>query len=105
MNATVKSLHIYPVKGLKGIDLAEARATDRGFEHDRRWMVVDGEGEFFTQRTHPRMATVWTDLLAGALELSAPDAGSIQVPLVPPRAPSMRVRVCSSVVDAVPASR
>jgi len=105
MNATVKSLHVYPVKGLKGIDLAEASATERGLEHDRRWMVVDAQGEFFTQRSHPKMATVWTDLLPGALELSAPDAGSIQVPLAPPPAPSMRVRVWNSVVDAVPASR
>jgi hypothetical protein len=51
------------------------------------------------------MATVWTDLLPGALELSAPDAGSVQVPFEPPPAPSLRVRVWNSVVDAVPASR
>jgi uncharacterized protein YcbX len=105
MNATVKSLHVYPVKGLKGIDVAEARATERGFEHDRRWMVVDPEGEFFTQRSRPKLATVWTEFLPAALELSAPDVGSIQVPLLPPTAPSMRVRVWNSVVDAVPASR
>jgi len=105
MKATVKSLHVYPVKGLKGIDLAEARATERGLEHDRRWMVVDPAGEFFTQRSHPKLATVWTDLLPGALELSAPEVGAVQVPLVPPPAPSMRVRVWSHVVDAIPASR
>ena len=75
MTATISSLHVYPVKGLKGIDLAEARATERGLEHDRRWMVIDPQGEFLTQRSRPRMATVWTDLLPGALELSAPDAG------------------------------
>jgi uncharacterized protein YcbX len=105
MTATISSLHVYPVKGLKGIDLAEARATERGLEHDRRWMVVDPQGEFFTQRTHPKMATIWTDLVPGALELSAPDAGSVQVPLEPPPASPMRVRVWNSVVDAVPASR
>lgn len=104
MPATISSLHVYPVKGLKGIDLAEARATERGLEHDRRWMVVDPQGEFFTQRSHPKLATIWTELLADGLELSAPDAGSVLVPLVPAPAPPLRVRVWSSVCDAVPAS-
>ena len=105
MPATISSLHVYPVKGLKGIDLREAAATERGLAHDRRWMVVDPQGEFFTQRSHPKLATIWTELLEGGLELSAPDAGSVLVPFQPPPAPSMRVRVWSHVVDAVPASR
>jgi uncharacterized protein YcbX len=105
MNATVKSLHVYPVKGMKGIEVSEARATERGLEHDRRWMVVDPEGEFLSQRSHPKLATLWTDLLPGALELSGPEAGAVQVRFEPPRAPSMRVRVWSHVVDAIPASR
>lgn len=105
MPATIASLHVYPVKGFKGIDLQEAHATERGLEHDRRWMVVDPAGEFFTQRSHPKLATIWTELLADGLELSAPDAASVMVPFVPPPAPSMRVRVWSHVVDAVPASR
>jgi uncharacterized protein YcbX len=50
---------------MKGIDLGEARATERGLEHDRRWMVVDLAGEFFTQRSHPRLATIWTELVDG----------------------------------------
>jgi uncharacterized protein YcbX len=104
MALTVSSLHVYPVKGLKGIDLAHARCTDRGIEHDRRWMVVDERGEFLTQREHPRMATVWTELSPSALTLSAPDMPEVAVPLVPPRAPSLRVRVWKSVCDALPAS-
>ena len=104
MAVTVSSLHVYPVKGLKGIDLAEARATSRGLEHDRRWMVVDAAGEFLTQRSHPRMATIWTDLGPGTLELSAPDAGAVEVPLAPAGAATMRVRVWNSTCDAVPVS-
>jgi len=104
MAVTISSLHVYPVKGLKGIELDAAQATERGLEHDRRWMLVDAEGEFLSQRSHPRMATVWTDIREGVLELSAPDAGSVDVPLEPPPAPSRRVRVWNSVCDAVPAS-
>jgi uncharacterized protein len=102
--ATIKSLHIYPVKGLKGIDLDHARATERGLEHDRRWMVVDAGGEFLSQREHPRMATVWTDIAGGALSLSAPDVGEVSVPLVPASKHAMKVRVWRSTCDAIPVS-
>ena len=104
MPITVSSLHLYPVKGLKGIDVDATRCTDRGLEHDRRWMVIDANGEFMTQREHPRMATVWTDIAPAALELSAPDMPQVSVPLAPPPGPTMRVRVWNSVCDALPAS-
>jgi uncharacterized protein YcbX len=104
MALTLSALHLYPVKGLKGIDLENARCTERGLEHDRRWMVVDADGEFLTQREYPKMATVWTDLSEGALTLSAPDMPSVDVPLGAPPAAPMRVRVWHSVCDAVPVS-
>jgi uncharacterized protein YcbX len=105
MTITISSLHIYPVKGLKGIDLDSAQATDRGLEHDRRWMVVDDDGVFLTQREHPKMATVWTDLDADALSLSAPDEGEVRIPLVPAAdAKRIPVQVWRSVVEAQLAS-
>lgn len=104
MPVILSALHVYPVKGLKGIALQEARCTGRGLEHDRRWMVVDAQGEFLSQRAHPRMATVWTDIAGEALSLSAPDISTVDVPLDPRSSPSMRVRVWNSVCDAVPVS-
>ena len=104
MPVAITSLHVYPVKGLRGVDLRESRCTDRGLEHDRRWMVVDAAGEFLTQRSHPKMATVWTDLGDAALTLSAPDVESVDVPLEPAAAATLRVRVWNSLCDAVPAS-
>jgi uncharacterized protein YcbX len=53
---TVASLHVYPIKSLGGFPVNEARISDRGFEHDRRWMLVDGQGTFITQREVPAMA-------------------------------------------------
>ena len=49
---TVKSLHIYPIKGMRAINISSARLRDAGFEHDRRWMLVDEAGAFLSQRTH-----------------------------------------------------
>lgn len=105
MPITVASLHVYPVKGLKGVELSEARCTERGIEHDRRWMVVDREGEFLSQREHPKMATVWTDLEDGALILSAPDCDAVEVPIERDRPAPLKVRVWNSVCDAAPASQ
>lgn len=53
---TVKSLHVYPVKGMGGIELQEANMFERGVQFDRRWMLVDKDGEFITQRTVSKIA-------------------------------------------------
>ncbi len=52
----IQSLHIYPIKSLAGISVSEAVVTPRGLQHDRRFMLVDPEGTFITQRTNPQMA-------------------------------------------------
>jgi uncharacterized protein YcbX len=50
-----------------------------GLEHDRRMMVVRPDGEFLTQREHPRLALVTPKLQNGTLELSAPNYDSLQL--------------------------
>ena len=59
---SVSELHIYPVKSLGGISLQNATLTDRGFEYDRRWMLVDGDNRFLSQREIPRMALLQVEL-------------------------------------------
>ena len=54
----IERLFVHPVKSCAGIAVPEARVTARGLEHDRRWMVTDGEGTFLTQRELPEMALV-----------------------------------------------
>lgn len=53
---TVASLHIHPIKSLGGFATDTAHLTDRGFAHDRRWMLVDADDRFITQREVPAMA-------------------------------------------------
>jgi uncharacterized protein len=52
----VSALYIYPIKSLGGIALQQAELTDRGLKHDRRWLLVDDQYVFLTQRKHPAMA-------------------------------------------------
>ncbi len=58
----VSQVFIYPVKSLGGISLPEAELTDRGFKYDRRWMLIDREGQFLSQRRVPDMALLQAEL-------------------------------------------
>lgn len=69
----VHSLHIYPVKSLRGCDVASVEMDALGFVGDRRFLVVDEKGGFLTQRTIPAMATVSAALTEKMLTLSVGD--------------------------------
>jgi uncharacterized protein YcbX len=64
---TVSELYIYPVKSLGGIALPAASLTDRGFEYDRRWMLVDENDRFLSQREMAAMAFLKVSLYDGGL--------------------------------------
>jgi uncharacterized protein YcbX len=101
MPLTLSAIYVYPVKGLQGIALDAARCTARGLEHDRRWMVVDEDGAFLSQRVLPRMATIWTDMEGGKLALAAAGHREIDVPLEPDFGEPVRVTVWNSECDAI----
>jgi len=56
----LSEIHVYPVKSLGGFSLTEAIVERRGLRHDRRWMLVDEDGKFVTQREIPKMALLST---------------------------------------------
>jgi uncharacterized protein YcbX len=77
----VSALFVHPLKSASGMRVAEARIDALGFAGDRRWMAVDAEGGFLSQRRIPRMALIRATLLSpGDLYLSAPGIASIRVP-------------------------
>ncbi len=80
MGITLTSLYVYPVKSCRGIEVAHAKLTPAGLEHDREWMVVTPTGRFVTQREEPRLALINTFLDDEGLQLEAPGAGDLFVP-------------------------
>lgn len=101
MDATVVALSIYPVKSCRGVALERATLERAGFRHDRRWMIVDAEGTFVTQRTEPRLACVEV-AIEDDLLLRAPHGPPLRVPLSPPTSASRRrVRVWRSELEAI----
>lgn len=55
-NLLLSEIWIYPVKSLGGIRMQQANVLEKGLQYDRRWMLVDEQGAFMTQRVFPRMA-------------------------------------------------
>lgn len=101
MAIILTQIHIYPVKSLKGIMLESATVEHRGLQYDRRWMVVNADGQFVTQRELPRMALITPAIEKGILTLTAPDMPPISVPLeMPPGLPTVLVRVWRSECQA-----
>lgn len=94
------SISIYPIKGTRAISLPEAEVRTRGLASDRRWLVVDENGRFITQRTHPRIGLVSTAVHPdGTLTMAGPDMDQLVV--APPTADSrMSVSVWDDTIAA-----
>ena len=60
------SVHIYPLKGCRAVDLDEAVVEPWGLAGDRRWLLVDADGQFLTQREHPALARLVVSYGPGA---------------------------------------
>lgn len=97
----VDALYVYPLKSAAGIRLAEAELDRRGIRWDRRWMVVDPEGKFVTQREEPRLSRVRTALEAEGLVLSWSDGSRVMVPYEPAGGSRLTARVWKDDVEAM----
>lgn len=65
----LSEIWVYPVKSLGGISLQEAQVTDRGLELDRRWLLVDDDNRFLTQREYPQLALFRPEIIEGNLKI------------------------------------
>jgi uncharacterized protein YcbX len=74
----LSNLTYYPIKACRGFDLSESRVERMGLADDRRMMVVTLEGEFLTQREHPKLALITPALKNDLVTLSAPNFDSIR---------------------------
>jgi uncharacterized protein len=74
------SLHIYPLKSCRAIDLRQSAVEPWGLAGDRRWLLVDSDGKFISQRSEPSMARLIVRYCpAGPGSARPGPAGSIEV--------------------------
>ncbi len=97
----LKQIFIYPVKSLAGISLESATITPLGLEYDRRWMIVDSQGRFITQRLYPQLAQIRTAIEADFIVLTAPDDTTTRLPLGIDNGPIISTQVWRDTVDAI----
>jgi uncharacterized protein YcbX len=79
----ISQINIYPIKSLKGISVQSAVIEDRGLQYDRRWMLINRENNFLSQRTYPRMATISVRIAKHGLLVNDRRLGDKMIPFEP----------------------
>ncbi|CAF1100216.1 unnamed protein product, partial [Brachionus calyciflorus] len=81
----LSKIFIYPVKSLPGIELDQALISKDGVMHpvnknviDRKWMIVDSNRSFISQRKFPKMALIKQRVDGENLVLSAPNKTDVK---------------------------
>ncbi len=95
----VTGLHSYPIKGMRGLDHTEMAIEERGPAGDRRWLLVDNENHFITQRETSGLAKITVAETANGLEIS-PEAGGVIKAAIPDGAIRANVKIWDDVVYA-----
>ena len=98
------SVHIYPLKGCRAVDLDQAVVEPWGLAGDRRWLLVDADGQFITQREHPALARLVVRYGDGA-DIAVSSDGFPSLPVAAPvgRPELLKVTVWRSTVLAAAA--
>lgn len=104
---SISGLYIYPVKSLGGISLDTVELTDRGFRYDRRWLLVDENNQFLTQRKHTQMALLQAAIADDGIEVYKKNNPSerIKFPFVTENKPGENVTIWDDVCEAVEVSK
>ncbi len=97
----VTDLFIYPLKSCGCITLKEARIAERGFEHDRRWMLIDENRMYINQIMQPRLACISPRFTSGGLQLQAPQMETLIIPYEPETDQVLTVKVLKKFCKAV----
>jgi uncharacterized protein len=95
----VAELYVYPLKGGGGTQLDSMEIDAFGPRHDRRWLAIDRDDVFVSQRELHRLALVRPRLDDGALVLAAEGAAPLRVP-PPLDGDCVRVRIWADTADA-----
>jgi uncharacterized protein YcbX len=107
MALTLSQIFIYPIKSLGGIALDKALVQQRGLQYDRRWMLVDAQGHFLSQRTFAEMALLQVQLLPAGLQVthrSRPELAPLLVPYETASQNNLQVMVWEDSCEALEVS-
>jgi uncharacterized protein YcbX len=98
----LSELWIYPIKSIPGIRMQEAKVMERGFEFDRRWMLIDATHTFLSQRTFPELALLDLKITDDSLQIikRSNPSEKIETPLFPDLLEEIEVNIWNDKVLA-----
>lgn len=99
----LSEIFIYPVKSLGAIRLTHAQVEERGLRYDRRWLIIDDNNRFVTQRSYPNMALIEVTMTDMGLQLRhrTRDLSALIVPFQPETFDLVTVTVWDDQIEAV----
>jgi len=74
-SARVASIHVYPMKACRAVDVDQAQVEPWGLAGDRRWLLVEPAGRFISQREEPALALVTVGYAGGCGTITVSAAG------------------------------
>ncbi|MFT7185669.1 MAG: hypothetical protein ACI84K_001051 [Pseudohongiellaceae bacterium] len=80
MDYKVSEIIYYPVKSLGAISVPEIKLDSFGIQNDRRFMLVDQNSKFISQRRHPRLSLITAILNIDGLVVSCDGFGMLFLP-------------------------
>jgi uncharacterized protein YcbX len=80
MHAHVSALFVHPLKSAAAVAVDTLPLDELGAINDRRWMLIDENGKFITQRERGTLSLIRTEIIPGALLLHSNDRDSLRVP-------------------------
>jgi MOSC domain-containing protein len=97
----LSELNVYPIKSLKGVAVSESVVGKRGLEHDRRWVLVDANNRFISQREHPELATVSVKIEPEGLRVKSGPREPVMVPARPATEEQVTVQIWKDICQGI----
>lgn len=101
-NMVLGAIYLYPLKGARGLAADHAAVTARGLAGDRLWMIVEGNGRFVSQRSHPALALLEVHHGPEGLDLAHPGRETLRCP-EPDGSRRLEAAIWKDTVDAADA--
>ena len=96
----VDYLNIFPVKALAALPIEESRVSGLGLELDRRWMLVDENGKFYSQREFPILGQCAVSIAGDAIHIET-GGDATELPKSVSDGPSKQVQIWNDTVEAI----
>lgn len=99
MNPTISHLYIYPIKSCAGVEITTMQFDALGALYDRRYMLVDEQGKFVTQRHFPTLCLVQCLDKENAWQVLLPNGACKKLEKIGKKTHKHRVNIWSDSVE------